>query len=114
MKLTVWCCIMAILLDTRTLSTENREVAIYFAGYTKRNMPAAMNVTGMIGSNPDHAYMWVVNPLLSFKRVCLYAICNFKFYRKYDKDVFKKPCGDLAICGHFDSDDFKLVVRVFS
>ena len=43
-KLNVCCCIMAILLETRTLSTENREVATYIAGYTKRNMPAAMNM----------------------------------------------------------------------
>ena len=44
-KLTVCCCIMAILLETRTLSTENREVAVYIAGYTKRNMPVAMNMS---------------------------------------------------------------------
>ena len=44
-KLTVCCCIMAILLETRTLSTENREVAVYIAGYTKRIMPAAMNMS---------------------------------------------------------------------
>ena len=37
-KLTVCCCIMAILLETRILSTENREVAVYIAGCTKRNM----------------------------------------------------------------------------
>ena len=43
-KLTVCCCIMAILLETRTLSTENREVAVYIAGYIKRNMPATMNM----------------------------------------------------------------------
>ena len=44
-KLTICCCIMAILLETRTLSTENREVTIYIAGCTKRNMPAAMNMS---------------------------------------------------------------------
>ena len=44
-KSTVCCCIMAILLETRTLSTENREVAVYIAGYTKRNMRAAMNMS---------------------------------------------------------------------
>ena len=88
-KLTVCCCIMAILLETRTLSTENREVAIYIAGlYKKKHACCNEYVTGMIESNPDHAYMLVVNPLLSFNRVCLYVICNFKFYRKYDKEIY--------------------------
>ena len=89
---------MAILLETRTLSTENREVTIYIAGCTKRDMPAAMNMSlewlKVIQTMPTRG---LSIPCLALTDACTsFAILNFIYYEniKHLKMIYKSD-------GHF-------------